>query len=158
HFPEWNDKAADLVWELRPNSVLPRLEKLLGDDKLTAAQKGRIVDILAVYEDTATGKSLLTLLTSEAPPEVEARAPENLRQFLPTKWSALDKSEELRSVIGQLLGKPQTVSVGLQLVAATKYSAVIEQVAKIAAEHNAEAIRTLGKLPDAKAAHELEKI
>src|SRR5262249_22111799 len=65
HFPEWNDKVADLVWELRPKSVLPRLEKLLGDDKLTAAQKGRIVDILAVYEDPATGKSLLTLLASE---------------------------------------------------------------------------------------------
>src|SRR5262249_43050538 len=25
HFPEWNDKVADLVWELRPKSVLPRL-------------------------------------------------------------------------------------------------------------------------------------
>ena len=31
HFPEWNDKVADLVWELRPKSVLPRLGKLLGD-------------------------------------------------------------------------------------------------------------------------------
>ena len=29
HFPEWNDKVADLVWELRPKSVLPRLGKLL---------------------------------------------------------------------------------------------------------------------------------
>src|SRR5262245_28909519 len=158
HFPEWNDKVADLVWELRPKSVLPRLEKLLVDGKLTAAQKGRIVDILAVYDDPATGKSLLTLLSSEASAEVKARALENLRQFLPTKWSALAKSEELRSIIGQLLGKPQTVSVGLQLVAATKYIAVTEQVAKIAAERNVEAIRTLGKLPDAKAAYELEKI
>src|SRR5205823_5844329 len=46
HFPEWNDKVADLVWELRPKSVLPRLGKLLADPKLTAAQKARIVDIL----------------------------------------------------------------------------------------------------------------
>src|SRR6185312_6051235 len=27
HFPEWNDTVADLVWELRPKSVLPRLGK-----------------------------------------------------------------------------------------------------------------------------------
>src|SRR5205085_2433269 len=53
HFPEWNDKVADLVWELRPKSVLPRLDKLLADPKLTAAQKGRIVDILAVNDDPA---------------------------------------------------------------------------------------------------------
>jgi hypothetical protein len=33
HFPEWNDKVADLVWELRPASVLPRLGKLLEDPK-----------------------------------------------------------------------------------------------------------------------------
>ncbi|HET6575053.1 MAG TPA: PVC-type heme-binding CxxCH protein, partial [Fimbriiglobus sp.] len=51
HFPEWNDTVADLVWELRPKSVLPRLTQLLADPKLTAAQKGRIVDILAVNDD-----------------------------------------------------------------------------------------------------------
>ncbi|MBY0455954.1 MAG: PQQ-dependent sugar dehydrogenase, partial [Gemmataceae bacterium] len=39
HFPEWNDKVADLVWELRPKSVLPRLGKLLSDPKLTGPQK-----------------------------------------------------------------------------------------------------------------------
>src|SRR5262249_4101591 len=35
HFPDWNDKVADLVRELRPASVLPRLGKLLEDPKLT---------------------------------------------------------------------------------------------------------------------------
>ncbi len=59
HFPEWNDKVADLVWELRPKSVLPRLGKLLADAKLTAAQKARIVDILAASDDLAAGKTML---------------------------------------------------------------------------------------------------
>src|SRR5262249_27320190 len=43
HFPEWNDTVADLVWELRPKSVLPRMEQLLVDPKLTGPQKARIV-------------------------------------------------------------------------------------------------------------------
>ena len=64
HFPEWNDKVADLVWELRPKSVLPRLGKLLADAKLTAAQKGRIVDILAANDDAAAGKTMLDVLQS----------------------------------------------------------------------------------------------
>ena len=68
HFPEWNDKVADLVWELRPKSVLPRLEKLLADAKLTAAQKGRIVDILAVNDDPAAGKAMLALLSGDRRP------------------------------------------------------------------------------------------
>src|SRR5262249_3549039 len=33
-FPEWNDKVADLVWELRPPAMMPKLEKILADDKL----------------------------------------------------------------------------------------------------------------------------
>ena len=66
HFPEWNDKVADLVWELRPKSVLPRLEKLLADPKLTAAQKGRIVDILAVNDDPSAGKVLLARRHAES--------------------------------------------------------------------------------------------
>ena len=66
HFPEWNDKVADLVWELRPESSLPRLGKLLADPKLTAAQKGGIVDILAVYDNADAGKTMLALLHRES--------------------------------------------------------------------------------------------
>src|SRR5207237_2336237 len=58
HFPEWNDKVADLVWELRPKSVLPRLGKLLSDPKLTGPQKARIVDIVAASDDPAAGQTM----------------------------------------------------------------------------------------------------
>src|SRR5262245_63130665 len=77
HFPEWNDKVADLVWELRPASVLPRLGKLLSDPKLTAAQKARVVDIIASNDDLAAGRTMLDVLKSDAAPEVKARAIES---------------------------------------------------------------------------------
>jgi hypothetical protein len=37
-FPEWNDKVADLVWELQPPLVLPTLGKRLADKSLTPAR------------------------------------------------------------------------------------------------------------------------
>src|SRR5262245_62421896 len=85
HFPEWNDKVADLVWELRPASVLPRLGKLLEDPKLTPAQKGRIVDILAVNDDRTAGKTLLSLIGREVAPEVRSGGIEKVRRFIATK-------------------------------------------------------------------------
>ncbi len=158
HFPEWNDKVADLVWELRPKSVLPRLEKLLADGKLTAAQKGRVVDILAVNDDPAAGKAMLKLLTADHPVEVRARALENLRLFLPGKWKALEKSEELQSTIDRLLADEKTVTTGLKLIAAARYPSVLDKVAGLAADPKtpaavrAEAVRTLGAVPNPEAA------
>lgn len=157
HFPEWNDKVADLVWELRPKSILPRLTQLLADPKLSAAQKGRIVDILAVNDDPAAGKALLALLSGDQPAEVTARALENLRLFLPTKWNALAKSDDLQAAATRLLNEPKTRVSGLHLVAAAHLTAAIDEVAAITREGESqlevrvEAIRTLGRLPHPKA-------
>src|SRR5262249_30090307 len=62
HFPEWNDKVADLVWELRPPSVMPTLGKRLMDAAIPAAQRARIVDILATSGEKNAGESLLGVL------------------------------------------------------------------------------------------------
>ncbi|MFO0849736.1 MAG: PVC-type heme-binding CxxCH protein [Gemmataceae bacterium] len=160
HFPEWNDTVADLVWELRPKSVLPRLDKLLADPKLTAAQKGRIVDILAVTDDPAAGKTVLALLAGDQPAEVRAKALANLRLFLPTKWKPVAESGAVKEAVGKLLGSPATVPVGLQLVAAARYTAAVEDVAKLTADPaaRAEAVRTLGQLRDPKAVAALAKL
>ncbi|HEY2147631.1 MAG TPA: hypothetical protein VGH32_06820, partial [Pirellulales bacterium] len=158
HFPEWNDKVADLVWELRPPAVLPRLGKLLGDEKLSPGQRARIVDILAASDDKAAGLSVLKVLQSDLPAEVQARAIAKLRLFLPGKWAGLVKSDELRAVIDQLLSNPKTATVGLQLVAAAKYTQAVGRVAKLATDGNPEAVRTLGQLPDRTAVLELEKM
>jgi putative membrane-bound dehydrogenase-like protein len=132
HFPEWNDKVADLVWELRPKSVLPRLGKLLADPKLTAAQKARIVDILASNDDISAGKTMLEVLKSDAAPEVKARAIESLKLFLPTKWASLKTGTELNDAITALLKDSKTAITGLQLVAATGDAKRVDAVAAIA--------------------------
>jgi putative membrane-bound dehydrogenase-like protein len=159
HFPDWNDKVADLVWELRPASSLPRLAKLLEDPKLTAAQKGRIVDILAVYDTADAGKTMLAVLKSDAAPEVKARAIDSLKLYLPTRWKGLQGSKELNAAIDDLLKKKETRIVGLQLVAAVGSTDRVETVIHIADGNGGaldaldpiqdEAVRTLGKLKTA---------
>ncbi len=154
HFPEWNDKVADLVWELRPKSVLPRLGKLLADAKLTGPQKARIVDILATSDDPAAGQTMLDVLKSDAAPEVKAAAIESLKLFLPTKWKALQSGKELASAIDALLNDEKSTATGFQLIAAANAVDRVEAVAKVAGDAKAaldlrkEAVRTLGKLPD----------
>lgn len=153
HFPEWNDKVADLVWELRPKSVLPRLGKLLADPKLTAMQKGRIVDILATSDDPAAGLTMLDVLKCSAAPEVKTQAIVNLKLFLPTKWKSLQNSKELTGVIDSLLTDEKTQATGLQLIAAANATDRVDAITKIARDEKApvelrkEAVRTLGKLP-----------
>src|SRR5205085_4389651 len=97
--PEWNDNVADLVWELRPPSVMPRLEKLLADAKLPASQRARIVDILAAAPDADSGARLLKVLESDPPMEVRERILANVKLFLPGKWRALNRGETLSPVI-----------------------------------------------------------
>lgn len=153
HFPAWDDKTADLVWELRPKSVLPRLGKLLADTKLTAAQKARIVDILAANDDPSAGQTMLDVLKSDAAPEVKARAIDSLKLFLPTKWAGLRKEKGLGETLDSLLRDPKTAATGFQLAAAAGATDRVAAVAAIARDANAaldlrkEAVRTLGKLP-----------
>lgn len=164
HFPEWNDRVADLVWELRPKSVLPRLGRLLTDAKLTATQKARIVDILAASDDPKAGQTMLTVLKGDAAPEVKARALAQLRSFLPTKWSGLRASPDLAAAIDGLLAAPATKVTALQLIAAAgaaNRSGAVAGVAaddKAAAEVRTEAVRTLGKLKAGESVGALAKL
>lgn len=162
HFPEWNDKVADLVWELRPKSMLPKMGKLLDDPKLTEKQKARIVDIIAVNDDLSAGKTLLNLLTQDKPAEVKAKALENLRLFIPTKWKELAKSDELKSAVSTLLDSPKTTIVGLQLASATNHAPAVERIegmlTKAPYAIQMEAIKTLGVIQSSKSIEILETI
>jgi putative membrane-bound dehydrogenase-like protein len=164
HFPELNDKVADLVWELRPPSLLPRLGKLLDDPKLTAAQKGRVVDILAVYDDANAGQTMLTLLGREVLPEIKTRAIDNLTLFLPTKWNSVVKSDELKKAIDDLLKDEKTAITGLQLIAAANATDRVGSVIVLAVDKpisrtiQLEAIRTLGTLRTLKSVGALRAI
>lgn len=153
HFTDWDDKVAGLVWELRPPKVLPLLEKKLGDDKLSAEQRVKIVDILAASSDKNAGEALVKLLATDLPAEVRDRVLENLRLYLPTRWKGLGKSSELTKAIDGLLEKPQTRVTGISLVAAANRTDRAKDVAKYAASKDEPpavrkaAIAALGQMP-----------
>jgi putative membrane-bound dehydrogenase-like protein len=162
-FPEWDDKVADLVWELRPKSVMPRLIKLLADPKMTGAQRARIVDILAASEEIEAGQAMLRLLGKDSPAEVRDRALENLRLFLPGKWKALVGGKELKQAIDDFLAAAETRAVGLRLIAAAALSDASSRVGDIALNDKEpavklEAVHTLGKLSAPQAVETLQKI
>ncbi len=152
-FPEWNDKVADLVWELRPPDIIPTLEKRLGDTKLPAAQRARIVDIVATSEDKNSGHVLLKALETEAAGEVRDRIIDNLKLFLPGKWAGLRQSAELTDSIKKLLGQPETRATGLMLVGVAQKADLLNTVveaaanAKEAGPTRKAALNTLGQLP-----------
>jgi putative heme-binding domain-containing protein len=154
-FPEWNDKVADLVWELRPPAMLASLGGHLKDPKLTATQRGRVVDILASSDDPAAGKALLDLLQSELPAEVRARVLQNLEKFLPGPWSGLRQAGELTAAIDALLARPEGRETALRLIAAAGRTGFIPRVREMVVDEKTpeglrrEAVRTLGKLPEA---------
>lgn len=164
HFPEWNDTVADLVWELRPKSVLPRLGTLLADAKLTGTQKARIIDILAASDDPAAGQTMLAVLKSDVPAEVKTQALSQLQLFLPTKWKELQASKDLRAAIDGMLADAKTRATGLQLVAAANAVDRVDAVASVVADEKAapelrtEAVRTLGKLKAAKSVEALRAV
>jgi putative membrane-bound dehydrogenase-like protein len=156
-FPEWNDKVADLVWELQPPCMMPTLGKKLADPKLSAAARARIVDILALSDDASTAKALLDVLQGDVPAEVRDKAIDNLKLYLPNKWSSLRQSKELTDSIDKLLGKSETAPTGLVLVAAAERADLIPRIAELVAAKGvpdavkAAAVRALGALhsPDA---------
>src|SRR5262249_54137652 len=127
-FPEWNDKVADLVWELRPPSMMPALGKKLADPKLSAPARARIIDILALSDDVSAGKALLDVLTSDVRPEARDKVIDNLKLYLPNKWSGLRDSKELTAAIDKLSGKLETVPMGLALIAAAERVDFVPQV------------------------------
>jgi putative membrane-bound dehydrogenase-like protein len=151
HFPEWNDKVADLVWELRPKSMLPKMGQLLLSDKITPVQKARIVDILAVNDSPEAGKTLLTLLDGNASPEVKASAVNNLKLFLPTKWAELKKGDEVKKAIKQLFTSKQQF-FAMQLAVAAPECCDLNDIQKTAKDANLhpevrrEAVVTCGKI------------
>jgi putative membrane-bound dehydrogenase-like protein len=153
HFPQWNDKATGLVWELRPPKILPLLEKRLTDSAIPAEQRAKIVDILAASADKDAGAAVLRLLRSDAPTEVRERAVENLKLFLPGKWLSLKTSPDFDHTLTTLLDKPDTRTTALTLIAVagkTDQTGTVLKVAKASSEKDdvrKTAILALGQLP-----------
>ncbi len=164
HFPEWNDKVADLVWELRPKSMLPKMEKLLVDSgNLNDSQRGRIVDIVAATDDPNAGKTLLKVLQSyreREDKEVGNRILANLKMFLPGKWRALRQGPELKETIDALLANTKSQPEGLSLIGAAEMIDRVGKVVELAKSTDIRvwvaAIETLGQLSTLDAVAALE--
>jgi putative membrane-bound dehydrogenase-like protein len=163
-FPDWNDKVADLIWELRPPQVLPRLEVQLVNSHLLASQRSRVVDILAATKDPEAGKTLLRVLQSELPQEVRSRIMVQLKQFLPAKWRTLQSSPELAQAIDLYLNQKEFQTSALDLIAAAQKKDAIPRVKDLAADEKQPvqlrlaAIRTLGQIPSAEAVAALDTL
>jgi putative membrane-bound dehydrogenase-like protein len=152
-FPEWNDKVADLAWELRPKGLSGRLNTLLFNGKLAVTQKRRIVEILGVSDDVEATGVLLNLLRSDEPAELKALAIDNLRLNLPTKWSSYREERAFVLALDDLLKDEKRVITGLQLVGAAQAASAQPQVEAIAGDEKrplpvrVEAVRALGQYP-----------
>jgi putative membrane-bound dehydrogenase-like protein len=163
-FPDWNDKVADLVWELRPPSVMPKLADRLADKGLTPDQRARIVDILAASDDKDAGAALLKVLSADVPAEVKSKAIDNLKLFLPGKWAGLRQGKELGDAVKGLLDKPETRVVGLQLIAVAEKTDAVADAMRLASDpQETEAVRiaavqALGALPTEETPVGLERI
>src|SRR5439155_20501312 len=151
--PEWNETVANLVWELRPPQVLPRLEKRLVDAATPSGQRSQIVDIVAAPPDASGGHLLLKVLLTEPPQNVRDRIIVHLKQFLPGKWRELRQSEELSQTVNRLFESRNGRATALALIEAAGRTDYISKVAKLAGDGGelpaarTAALHTLGSLP-----------
>lgn len=157
HFPEWDAKTADLVWELRPATILPTLGKKLVDATLPATDRARIVDILAASDSEAAGSAMLAVLRENVPTEVRTKAVENLKLFLPGKWQSLRQSDEFKRTLNELMRPTGDPATGLALIAAAGRVGDVGRAANLASDTKTPptvrraAVEALGALPSVEA-------
>jgi putative heme-binding domain-containing protein len=162
HFPEWNEKVLDLIWELQPPGALGQLEKRLGDTQLPVAQRGRIVEILAASDAKDAGMTLVHLLQTAAPQEVRDKALDTLKLHLAGKWRLLRENKDFRLAVDHLVESEAGRCAGLALIAAAERTDATPCVhtyvldAKQPAAVRREAVRALGRLPTPAAVSALE--
>ncbi|MCI0376076.1 MAG: hypothetical protein L0215_00570, partial [Gemmataceae bacterium] len=160
HFPDWNDKVAGLVWELRPPGMAGMLEKRLADTRLPANQKLQVVDILAASSDAKSGLALLNALPAEKSDDVRQDILRHLRENLGGKWSGLRQGPELKRAIMTLLEDPKRQPEAYALIAAGKEKEFLNHAVKAAmqdklSDTRREAIRALGAFTETQVAQVL---
>lgn len=153
HFSTWNEQLAGLIWELRPTSVLPLLEKRLVDATVPADQRAQIADVVATSPDPQAGRIMVRLLTGDVPAEVRERAAEHLKTYLPTRWQKLRGSKELAEAVRSLLARPESRLTALALITAAERKEAAGDVLRLASDAKEvmatrrAAATTLGALP-----------
>ena len=151
-FPEFNDKVAGLLWELRPAGMLPALERRLAESNLPESQRGPVVDILLNSDDKTAAQVLLSALAKETSADVRAKIIAGLKTNIAAKWAFLAPSEAFNKAIATLLENPKTQLAGLGLVELgrkTDFEAKVLSLAgdaKLSQEVRLAALSTLGAI------------
>jgi len=118
HFPDWNDKTAWLVWELRPPSVIAKLGKKLSTEVMTPLQTELALGALAASSGVDGGESLLKLLDdTKVSRQVRAAAIKTLLQHLGGKWSSLKSSFLVQKAIEAQMTDGELLPAVVELVA-----------------------------------------
>ncbi len=164
HVSEWNDKVAGLVWELRPPGMVPMLEKHLANAKLSAAQRGQIVDLLAGSADESAATVLLKGLDREKDADLRSRILTHFKGNLTSRWEFLRKTDAVDDLIARALNSDaaarETALSLVEIIAKDRWLAEAKKLALDRTESAAvrvAAIRALGsfKVFDATSALEL---
>jgi putative membrane-bound dehydrogenase-like protein len=161
-FLEWDERIADLVWELQPPAAWPRAEARLTDGNAPAEQRARIVEILAAADDADSGRALLRAVRAGLPSEVRRKLADALKRSPAGKWMALRNAPEMAEAIKALLAQADSRVAGLILVgAAQKVDAAAEVAALARGRDEPEpvrlaAVRALGMLPVAASVEALQ--
>jgi putative membrane-bound dehydrogenase-like protein len=164
HFPNWDDKVADIVWELRPPVVMPRLEEQLADAMVPLSQRCRIAQILNSVPDAEAGKALLRALQKDPPGELRDQVLDILVRRLSADWFELRQSEELARTVQHLLSRSESRQASMRLIAATEKADYWKAAAQLAEDEGLSlserqaAVRTLGLLPSVDAVQALSQL
>ncbi|HQR41289.1 MAG TPA: HEAT repeat domain-containing protein, partial [Gemmatales bacterium] len=118
HFPDWNDKTAWLVWELRPPTVIAKLGRKLATEVMTPLQTELALGALAASTGVDGGESLLKLLDdTKVSRQVRAAALKTLLQHLGGKWSSLKDSFLVQKAIEAQMTDGELLPAVIDLVA-----------------------------------------
>lgn len=166
HFPDWNDKVAKLVWELRPPQVIAKLDEKLRLGSLSDVQKAQIMDILAVTEGTTGGMVFVKMLAAKETSAADmAVATRHLVTYLPTKWASLKNAPELKTAVSRLFSGALTTPLALDIVRAGELNDSVPSLIRIAqskdqdhAINRTKAVQVLGLLKSKEAFQALAQL
>jgi putative membrane-bound dehydrogenase-like protein len=118
HFPEWNDKTAWLVWELRPPKVIAKLGHKLATEPMSPLQTELALGAMAAASGSDGGESMLKLLsTTQLNRQVRGAAITTLLKYLPGKWASLKNSDLVRRAIETQMKDGVMLPAVIELVA-----------------------------------------
>lgn len=166
HFPQWNDKTAWLVWELRPAKVIAKLGTKLANEVMTPLQTELALGAMAASSGTDGGESLLKLLQdTKVNRLVRAAAIKTLMQHLGGKWNSLKSSFLVQKAIEVQMTDGEMLPAVVELVSLCErkdFQGFLERLAYNSEGHSNQirysAIAGLGKMKSPEAVGALTKL